>query len=800
MDLEQGRNFLSGLFDNYGIDINTWNGMPPDEQRDLATRWKKERETKGLSNNLEEELVLSQRASEMPDPVISDNATASNPSSLKGFLKKARLHDPQGAADLLNKENTPYKPGIQLGGDDEEPDTQTRGLSNLPHIRKRQLAEIKRKKEQRASQMAPKAGPVLSEKSHPLLVSQGRKLAQEEEENVGSAPRGGFSTTSALQNRLADYIKNKSGSAILKKQADATEDRAKRGDIPQSETLPQKIERVYDEINNTLSLENLSKFLQDSPALYAWLKSRGIPTDNPNVVKDIRRSVQDAETTIRKGFTEPITETAKVLQSGSQKLGENIVEGGKKLIDEYGSVSKIYDKTKELVDGESPTDMDMEANYIKEAFGDGLMNIKKAENVKKADNKVKEKIKKDINKNLKKKVEEKPTNYFSRHRTEAAKVVEEAIPEITIKRFRDAYKPEEKEKIIKEEENKVVAIEDKKQIRASIKEQGPDKYYVDPLTGYALNLTKLSKRASAMQVANMLPAADRAVYLFSQEVIDKEDFDTMMGPGSRASLDLKLKRMQIERANYEIIAAKKKAEKDPKRAEYLSMFTNAMSNKNFGLVSYLGEKLGLEKNIMDRAEKSFKEYELDKLRSKSTGGGLEKGFKSDFAVPYSNVVNNKVKWVNYATSLIQTSGQFAEIMDINGNIKTVDRSAKFRSYGLYEQDKMKNKTHAEQIKIFNRSPYRKALMTNKNYHNKKGEFDPSILVNDKDAYEQYLLNDLVWMGLDDVYNEQYGEMVKWITKNSYNHEKEMARINKLLTAGATVNEKGEVKQNRIISN
>jgi hypothetical protein len=88
MDLEQGKNFLSGLFDNYDIDINTWNSMPRDEQRDLATRWKKERETKGLSNNLEEELVLSQRASEMPDPVISDNATASNPSSLKGFLKR----------------------------------------------------------------------------------------------------------------------------------------------------------------------------------------------------------------------------------------------------------------------------------------------------------------------------------------------------------------------------------------------------------------------------------------------------------------------------------------------------------------------------------------------------------------------------------------------------------------------------------------------------------------------------------------------------------------------------------------
>ena len=759
MDLEQGRNFLSGLFDNYDIDINTWNGMPPDEQRDLATRWKKERETKGLSNNLEEELVLSQRASEMPNPVISDNATASNPSSLKGLLKKARLHDPQGAAELLNKENTPYKPGIQLGGDDEE---------------------------------------------------------AVEEENVGSAPRGGFSTTSALQNRLADYIKNKSGSAILEKKAEEEEFNL-MSDRQRAETFDAKKEKDHLAEQFDSSVTSRPKWLQDIiddpkkatggqlPKWWSeeWMKKAddagGIRPEPGESLLEFNDRLQGKDFTDKdlegKISDEDIADQLvldKQRESLKKPTAENLDIGPESGLDQ-GRVPEI----KKLFNEKDP-----EAELIASEYEakSGLMNIKKAENVKKADNKVKEKIKKDINKNLKKKVEEKPTNYFSRHRTEAAKVVEEAIPEITIKRFRDAYKPEEKEKIIKEEENKVVAIEDKKQIRASIKEQGPDKYYVDPLTGYALNLTKLSKRANAMQVANMLPAADRAVYLFSQEVIDKEDFDTMMGPGSRASLDLKLKRMQIERANYEIIAAKKKAEKDPKRAEYLSMFTNAMSNKNFGLVSYLGEKLGLEKDIMDRAEKSFKEYELDKLRSKSTGGGLEKGFKSDFAVPYSNVVNNKVKWVNYATSLIQTSGQFAEIMDTNGNIKTVDRSAKFRSYGLYEKYKMKNKTHAEQIKIFNRSPYRKALMTNENYHNKKGEFDPSILVNDKDAYEQYLLNDLVWMGLDDVYNEQYGEMVKWITKNSYNHEKEMARINKLLTAGATVNDKGEVKQNRIISN
>ena len=172
MDLEQGKNFLSGMLDNYGMSMEEWNNTPPLEQQEIAREWKREREKKGLANSIEEETRLRKRASELEfdepeakQPVISDNATASNPSSLKGFLKKARLHDPQGAADLLNRQNKPYKPGIQLGGDDEE--------------------EVK---------------------EEPLM-------------------RGGFSPMSALNKRLIDYNKNKSGSAILEQKAEEEEKR-----------------------------------------------------------------------------------------------------------------------------------------------------------------------------------------------------------------------------------------------------------------------------------------------------------------------------------------------------------------------------------------------------------------------------------------------------------------------------------------------------------------------------------------------------------------------------------------------
>ena len=44
---------------------------------------------------------------------------------------------------------------------------------------------------------------------------------------------------------------------------------------------------------------------------------------------------------------------------------------------------------------------------------------------------------------------------------------------------------QEREKIIKKIENKATTVEDKKYLRARTKEQVSDRYYVDPLTGYA---------------------------------------------------------------------------------------------------------------------------------------------------------------------------------------------------------------------------------------------------------------------------------------------------------------------------
>jgi len=125
-----------------------------------------------------------------------------------------------------------------------------------------------------------------------------------------------------------------------------------------------------------------------------------------------------------------------------------------------------------------------------------------------------------------------------------------------------------------------------------------------------------------------------------------------------------------------------------------------------------------------------------------------------------------------------------------------DRSGRFRTYGLKEQSDMKALSYAEQKKIINRSPYAKLLKGNTAFHNSKGEFDVSKLVNNKDAYEQYLKNDLVYLAMNDAYNEQYEQMMAWVAKNSYNYLRDQAELKKLLTAGASVTDKDVPKKKK----
>lgn len=281
-----------------------------------------------------------------------------------------------------------------------------------------------------------------------------------------------------------------------------------------------------------------------------------------------------------------------------------------------------------------------------------------------------------------------------------------------------------------------------------------------------------------------MPAADRAVFLYRKGVIDEGDLKAMMKPTDAEKLTNSLKRLQIEEANYKVINAKIKSETDPKRAEELKMFLNAGSTNNYELQAYLGGKLGLDKGVLAIAKKVQEENDLNKLKAK--GKGSKADFENKFYVDYKSVVANRYKWIDDTTSIIQEKGVLQAYQSLDGT-KVVDRSGRFRTYGLKEQADMVNLTPAKQMAIFKKSPYwaTDSLSKNTKYLDKEGNFDPTILVNDKDAYEKYLLKDLVFKGMESTYEGQYSQMMQYITRHSYSYEKEIADYKKNITATAT---------------
>ena len=347
---------------------------------------------------------------------------------------------------------------------------------------------------------------------------------------------------------------------------------------------------------------------------------------------------------------------------------------------------------------------------------------------------------------------------------------------------------EEKEEVIKKAEKKATTVEEKKAIRATVKQEA-DEYWIDPLTGFALNLSQLKrkiKRKEIMEFASTLPADMRALYYKQQKLIDPEDFDALIkDKKEKDALERKFKNLQIRTQEYKLITAERAAETDPQRAEHLKMYLNAGNNDNYSLQVYLGKKLGLDQGILDLAKEAHMQHELAKLNAKKKGVGGKKLFSDNFAVDYSTVVTNKSRWIDNASSIIQTTGRYANILQLDGTTKQVDRAPYFRSYGLKEhKDILKITDPKEQINILKKSPFYAGI---EDIIKVDGKLDPSIFLRDKDAYEMYLKNTLVYFGMKDLYGEKkYNDMLKWVEDYSVPDNQAMARLNKKLTREATV--------------
>tara|TARA_Y100000310_G_scaffold2434_1_gene3159 strand:- start:319 stop:2793 length:2475 start_codon:yes stop_codon:yes gene_type:complete len=158
-----------------------------------------------------------------------------------------------------------------------------------------------------------------------------------------------------------------------------------------------------------------------------------------------------------------------------------------------------------------------------------------------------------------------------------------------------------------------------KETKAKLREATGD-YYIDPTTGYALDLRQLNKaidRKQFMEEAALLPPDSRAQFLADKGVINQSDVKL----SNKQKKEQKLLDLNLAKASLQI--AKLKAD-DPNKKMHVELLKQAIASKNAALVGILGEGLdlkGVDGKSLDIAaiQKSFNAGTKKSL--KDTGRG-----------------------------------------------------------------------------------------------------------------------------------------------------------------------------------
>ena len=220
-------------------------------------------------------------------------------------------------------------------------------------------------------------------------------------------------------------------------------------------------------------------------------------------------------------------------------------------------------------------------------------------------------------------------------------------------------------------------------------------------------------------------------------------------------MEFKLKNLQIKEAQLKVVAQQRKNKLNPKRAEWLKLYENAVTNDDYEMQMLLGKKLGFSEDILKLSTDGRRKFEKNKL----AGKGLNDKFKSAFFTPYSNVINKHDNWIKRASSIIQTEGMI-DAIGLDGK-KYVDRRGYFRSFGLFEQADMLKEPN--KLELIRKMPYYEKIRTNEAFAGSDGKFDPNKFINNTVAYEKHLLDSLVYLGMDKSYSGQWPRMISFIT-------------------------------------
>lgn len=276
---------------------------------------------------------------------------------------------------------------------------------------------------------------------------------------------------------------------------------------------------------------------------------------------------------------------------------------------------------------------------------------------------------------------------------------------------------------------------------AQIKEETGN-YYVDPFTGFALNLDQLDKRidrADVMEVAKTLPAADRAAYYYKNNIIDREDLDKMLEPTEKEALEMKIKNLEYDTASLGLLKANREAStwEDPRlkeeRKRLEGFYNQAVSSKDYGGQYLWATKLGYSEKEMSTLVNNRKASELSSVKPNA-----KKAFSNKWGVELKAVVDKKYGLMKSMTSVMTGDGEF----DFMGQ-KFTSRQGFFNGFGLKEYDELRELPNDELKAYLDGLPIREQKAD--------GSTDYERMLEDPRRYETMVFNNAVHEGMTQLY-------------------------------------------------
>ena len=741
--------------------------------------------------------------------------------------------DPKKAVDQSNlKDMIDYESNIP-----EEPD----GFSNLPHIRRRQKVEAKSRREQRASQLAPQAEPALSERSHPLLKAQDRRKQLEQPSDF-YADRD---TTAGISLESADSV------AGRKSEGQKYEEKLKmmltRGEIDPNSP----------EVKRVLGKDYLAKMhgrhLGPQPSAYPDLEATDIFAGRKSAGQEYKEKVKKM---IADGELDADSPEAKrILGSGEDP--SPMVGPGKELeqkevspesLAELDAIDKqlkegqgeegLIDISKEKVEqaeAKKPTGEVSEEpiRYDKNGYPIYHKDSKMAEAFRQAHKNAPNNSKfmwngKEYWKGGKedKKEDEKAAVDVARQDFETgdANIAESLYTpqekiEKKIKQIEQISKgdhhPEWSEKKKEEEKEKIIEDLDKEET-AEIREADPD-FYVDPWTGFAIDLNKLQARQDRkdiMEEAALLPADQRALHLMQNKLISEKDLKKLLEPSEMELLDMQIKKMNLnvmannlkltqqklqdyrtpeqllalqqsgdiakeKRAEAAQIRSEKRAIKSGEFGQYIKLYNNAVQNEDYEGQIFFGTQMGFPQAKMQKIATARMDLQLKSTKKKD-----KDEFKGLFQHEYSKVLTDRKSFVFGASSVFEEG-----MMQMEFNGKTYKgRKGLLDAMGLSDWEDLipaAGGLSQEQFDFALQSVENMQvgheIFDHPEFQNEDGSANYDALLRDKQAYKRFLMDNIIHEGMSNIYGAQYGNILKYEEKLLARQRQALEPLNEIVT-------------------